>query len=95
VAVCAVVLVHRPYLQDRHLLPVRYPQRPLHLFSSLHFTSCILACWQVIFDDQPTRDFSKTRQKAAPKFQLSHCTIRQYFPPFLLAMGHRVSFEDI
>ena len=52
-----VVLVHSPCLQDRHSsLPVRYPQRPLQFISTFPSYSCILACWQVIFDDQPTRD---------------------------------------
>ena len=61
-------------------LPVRYPQRPLQFTVS----SCILACWQVIFDDQPTRDpFSP--QKKLKKF-IIFATIRTFlfFPFFFL-----------
>ena len=50
-----------PTGQTSPSLPVRYPQRPLHLPFRLSSSSCLLACWQVIFDDQPHESTKKIK----------------------------------
>ena len=78
-----------PTGQTSPSLPVRYPQRPLQFTVS----SCILACWQVIFDDQPTRDpFSP--QKKLKKF-IIFPTIRTFlFFSFLFSSVSHTSLQN-
>jgi hypothetical protein len=81
-------------------VPVRYPRRP-PIFFSFRVPAAIVACWQVILKDRPTRDIEKSTQsfkKLSYNIRMSF-TIRPapifLFLPFSREYQNEQSFNDI
>jgi hypothetical protein len=72
-----------PTGQTSPSLPVRYPQRPLQFTFRLPSSSCILACWQVIFDDQTN---------TSPQKKIKSSLFFQQFVRFLSFFFSSVSY---
>ena len=94
--VSTVVSVHRPCSQDRHHLLCRFAVHGVRCIFFFRVPAAIVACWQVILQDRPTRDIEKSTQslkKFSYNIRTSFCLSagRQFSLPYQFHWNVRMS----